>query len=124
MFIESSGWIAAFSVIASHKAVGAIMIIVAILFTMCAVMSIILLKMVRVNSLRWHITHKKKTNRQNINDFPPFLLLQVHSMYRRTGASFQKAQQEFSQGVFTSKTFQSAAAGAASSAAQGAFQGN
>ncbi|XP_028286231.1 secretory carrier-associated membrane protein 2 [Parambassis ranga] len=89
----NSGWIAAFSVIASHKAVGAIMIIVAILFTMCAVMSIILLKM-------------------------------VHSMYRRTGASFQKAQQEFSQGVFTSKTFQTAAAGAASSAAQGAFQGN
>lgn len=49
---------------------------------------------------------------------------QVHSMYRRTGASFHKAQQEFSQGVFTNKTFQTAAAGAASSAAQGAFQQN
>ncbi|TNN79888.1 Secretory carrier-associated membrane protein 2 [Liparis tanakae] len=46
----------------------------------------------------------------------------VHSMYRRTGASFQKAQQEFSQGVFTNKSFQTAAAGAASSAAQGAFR--
>ena len=45
-------------------------------------------------------------------------------MYRRTGASFQKAQQEFSQGVFTSKTFQTAAATAATSAAQGTFQGN
>lgn len=50
------------------------------------------------------------------------LLPQVHSLYRRTGASFQKAQQELSQGVLTNKTFQSAAAGAASSAAQGAFQ--
>lgn len=52
--------------------------------------------------------------------FPP----QVHSMYRRTGASFHKAQQEFSQGVFTSKTFQTAASTAASTAAQGAFQAN
>ncbi|KAM7397090.1 hypothetical protein PAMP_020087 [Pampus punctatissimus] len=89
----NSGWIAAFTVIGSNKAVGSIMIIVAILFTMCAVLSIILLKM-------------------------------VHSMYRRTGASFQKAQQEFSQGVLSNKTFQTAAAGAASTAAQGAFQGN
>ena len=51
-------------------------------------------------------------------------LHKVHSKYRRTGASFNKAQQEFSQGVFTNSTFQSAAAGAASSAAQGAFQRN
>ncbi|XP_068459374.1 secretory carrier-associated membrane protein 2 [Clinocottus analis] len=89
----NSGWISAFTIIGTYKAVGAIMIIVAILFTICAVLSVILLKM-------------------------------VHSMYRRTGASFQKAQQEFSQGVFTNKTFQTAAAGAASTAAQGAFQGN
>ncbi|XP_018531362.1 secretory carrier-associated membrane protein 2 [Lates calcarifer] len=89
----NSGWINAFTAFRANKAVGAIMVIVAILFTICAVLSIVLLKM-------------------------------VHSMYRRTGASFQKAQQEFSQGVFTSKTFQTAAAGAASSAAQGAFQGN
>ncbi|KAE8296785.1 Secretory carrier-associated membrane protein 2 [Larimichthys crocea] len=89
----NSGWIAAFSIIGTNKAVGAIMIIVAILFTICAVLSVILLKM-------------------------------VHSMYRRTGASFQKAQQEFSQGVFTNKTFQTVASGAASSAAQGAFQAN
>ncbi|XP_073328248.1 secretory carrier-associated membrane protein 2 [Pagrus major] len=89
----NSGWITAFTIISSNKAVGAIMIIVSILFTICAVLSVILLKM-------------------------------VHSMYRRTGASFQKAQQEFSQGVFTSKTFQTAAATAATSAAQGTFQGN
>nr|XP_029541575.1 secretory carrier-associated membrane protein 2-like isoform X1 [Oncorhynchus nerka]XP_029541576.1 secretory carrier-associated membrane protein 2-like isoform X1 [Oncorhynchus nerka]XP_029541577.1 secretory carrier-associated membrane protein 2-like isoform X1 [Oncorhynchus nerka] len=49
------------------------------------------------------------------------LLGMVHSQYRRTGASFQKAQQEFSQGVLTNKTFQTAATSAAASAA---FQGN
>ncbi|CAB1338977.1 unnamed protein product [Coregonus sp. 'balchen'] len=51
------------------------------------------------------------------------LLKMVHSKYRRTGANFAKAQQEFSSGVLTNQTFQSAAASAASSAAQGAFQG-
>uniref|UniRef100_A0AAY5LAH1 Secretory carrier-associated membrane protein n=1 Tax=Esox lucius TaxID=8010 RepID=A0AAY5LAH1_ESOLU len=48
----------------------------------------------------------------------------VHSKYRRTGASFSKAQQEFSSGVLTNQTFQSATATAASSAAQGVFQGH
>ncbi|XP_023125148.1 secretory carrier membrane protein 2, like [Amphiprion ocellaris] len=55
------------------------------------------------------------------------LLKIVHSKYRRTGASFSKAQQEFSQGVLTNRSFQSAASSAAASAAQGAFsrgQGN
>uniref|UniRef100_A0A3B3ZHX3 Secretory carrier-associated membrane protein n=1 Tax=Periophthalmus magnuspinnatus TaxID=409849 RepID=A0A3B3ZHX3_9GOBI len=52
------------------------------------------------------------------------LLKMVHSKYRRTGASFSKAQQEFSQGVLTNRTFQSAASTAASSAAQGAFSRN
>ncbi|XP_061830871.1 secretory carrier membrane protein 2, like [Nerophis lumbriciformis] len=45
------------------------------------------------------------------------LLKMVHSKYRRTGASFTKAQHEFSTGVLTNRSFQSAA----SSAAQGAF---
>ncbi|XP_068170020.1 secretory carrier-associated membrane protein 2 [Antennarius striatus] len=88
----NSGWITAVSD-TSNKAVLAIMITVAILFTICAVLSVVLLKM-------------------------------VHSMYRRTGASFQKAQQELSTGVFTSKTFQAAATSAAASASQGAFQQN
>ncbi|XP_062819529.1 secretory carrier-associated membrane protein 2 isoform X1 [Anolis carolinensis] len=48
------------------------------------------------------------------------LLKQVHSLYRRTGASFQRAQEEFSQGILTNRNFQSAA----STAAQGAFRGN
>ncbi|XP_038157253.1 secretory carrier-associated membrane protein 2 isoform X1 [Cyprinodon tularosa] len=89
----NSGWISAFSVIHDKPAVGAIMMVVACLFTVCAVMSVVLLKM-------------------------------VHGLYRRTGASFQKAQQEFSQGVVTSRGFQTAASGAVSAAAQGTFQGN
>ncbi|XP_054901153.1 secretory carrier membrane protein 2, like isoform X3 [Poeciliopsis prolifica] len=52
------------------------------------------------------------------------LLKIVHSKYRNTGASFSKAQQEFSQGVLSNRTVQSAAASAASSAAQGAFSSN
>ncbi|XP_030740175.1 secretory carrier-associated membrane protein 2 isoform X1 [Echinops telfairi] len=48
------------------------------------------------------------------------LLKRVHSLYRRTGASFQQAQEEFSQGIFSNRTFRSAA----SSAARGTFQGN
>ncbi|XP_075875117.1 secretory carrier membrane protein 2, like [Nelusetta ayraudi] len=48
------------------------------------------------------------------------LLKMVHSKYRRTGASFSKAQQEFSQGVLTNRTVQTVAADAATSAAQGA----
>lgn len=49
-----------------------------------------------------------------------FLLQRVHAFYRRTGASFQQAQEEFSQGIFSSRTFRTAA----SSAARGTFQGN
>ncbi|XP_064421879.1 secretory carrier-associated membrane protein 2 isoform X2 [Latimeria chalumnae] len=88
-----SGWIAAWSVINTNLAVAIIMMVVAAFFTICAVLSLLLLK-------------------------------KVHSMYRRTGASFQKAQQEFSQGVLTNKTFQNAATTAATNAAQGAFRGN
>uniref|UniRef100_A0A8C9FRA3 Secretory carrier-associated membrane protein n=1 Tax=Pavo cristatus TaxID=9049 RepID=A0A8C9FRA3_PAVCR len=52
----------------------------------------------------------------------------VHGLYRTTGASFEKAQQEFATGVMSNKTVQTAAANAAStaatSAAQNAFKGN
>ncbi|XP_018608266.1 secretory carrier membrane protein 2, like [Scleropages formosus] len=89
----NSGWITSISMIRSNLGVAVVMMVVAGFFTMCAVLAIILLKM-------------------------------VHSMYRRTGASFQKAQQEFSEGVLTNRTFQTAAATAATSAAQGAFQRN
>ncbi|XP_075064347.1 secretory carrier-associated membrane protein 2 [Mixophyes fleayi] len=56
--------------------------------------------------------------------FSLFLLKKVHSLYRRTGASFQRAQEEFSQGVLTNRTVQNAATGAATAAARGAFQDN
>ncbi|XP_050822813.1 secretory carrier-associated membrane protein 2 [Gopherus flavomarginatus] len=88
-----SGWIAALQETREKWAVSIIMMVVAAFFTVCAVLSL-------------------------------FLLKRVHSLYRRTGASFQRAQEEFSQGILTNRNFQTAAAGAASSAAQGAFQGN
>ncbi|XP_058012382.1 secretory carrier-associated membrane protein 2 [Ahaetulla prasina] len=53
-----------------------------------------------------------------------FLLKRVHSLYRRTGASFQRAQEEFSQGILSNRNFQTAASGAASTVAQNAFRGN
>lgn len=43
-------------------------------------------------------------------------------MYRTTGASFERAQQEFATGVMSNKTVQTAAANAASRAAQGTFK--
>ncbi|XP_022367924.1 secretory carrier-associated membrane protein 2 isoform X1 [Lutra lutra] len=88
--LGDSGWIAALSTLKQdHLAVSIIMMVVAGFFTLCAVLSL-------------------------------FLLKRVHSLYRRTGASFQQAQEEFSQGIFSNRTFRSAA----SSAARGAFQGN
>lgn len=46
-------------------------------------------------------------------------IFQVHKIYRSTGASFAKAQQEFSQGVMRNEAVQNAAANAASGAAKG-----
>lgn len=43
-------------------------------------------------------------------------------MYRTTGASFERAQQEFATGVMSNKTVQTAAANAATRAAQGNFK--
>uniref|UniRef100_G3WSU6 Secretory carrier-associated membrane protein n=1 Tax=Sarcophilus harrisii TaxID=9305 RepID=G3WSU6_SARHA len=87
----NSGWITAVSTVKADSpiAVSVIMMVVAGFFTLCAVLSL-------------------------------FLLKRVHSLYRRTGASFQQAQEEFSQGIFASRTFRNTAAGAA----RGAFQGN
>lgn len=51
-------------------------------------------------------------------------ILQVHSKYRNTGASFSKAKVEFSQEVMANQSFQAATANAATSAAQGMFRRN
>ncbi|XP_077178642.1 secretory carrier-associated membrane protein 3 isoform X2 [Paroedura picta] len=50
------------------------------------------------------------------------MLKRIHSLYRRTGASFQKAQEEFAAGVFSNQTVRTAAANAATGAASNAFR--
>lgn len=52
-----------------------------------------------------------------------FHSFQVHALYRTTGASFEKAQQEFATGVMSNKTVQTAAANAAANAASNAARG-
>jgi len=51
------------------------------------------------------------------------LLFRVHRVYRSTGASMARAQQEFSQGVMSNPHVQQAAAGAASAAVRNQFGG-
>lgn len=46
----------------------------------------------------------------------------VHALYRTTGASFQKAQQEFASGVMSNQTVRSAAANVMATAAQEGFK--
>ncbi|KAK3098720.1 hypothetical protein FSP39_022388 [Pinctada imbricata] len=50
------------------------------------------------------------------------VLVKVHKIYRSTGASFDKAKQEFSTGVMQNQAVQSAAANAAAGAAKGMAQ--
>lgn len=132
-----------------NLAVSIIMMVVAGFFTLCAVLSLFLLKRVS----RGVATHTSAglpcvslvmlPGSPEFSGFPqgrlgflanlwgPELGLgchkltsalpsQVHSLYRRTGASFQQAQEEFSHGIFSNRTFRSAA----TSAAQGTFRGN
>lgn len=47
--------------------------------------------------------------------------LQVHSLYRQTDASFQKAQAEFATGVMSNQAVRQAAVNVAANAAQGSF---
>uniref|UniRef100_A0A803SWW7 Secretory carrier-associated membrane protein n=1 Tax=Anolis carolinensis TaxID=28377 RepID=A0A803SWW7_ANOCA len=50
------------------------------------------------------------------------MLKRIHSLYRRTGASFQKAQEEFAAGVFSNQAVRTAAANAAAGAATSTFR--
>nr|XP_060614541.1 secretory carrier-associated membrane protein 3-like [Anolis sagrei ordinatus] len=52
------------------------------------------------------------------------MLKRIHSLYRRTGASFQKAQEEFAAGVFSNQAVRTAAANAAAGAATSTFRGS
>ncbi|XP_078388430.1 secretory carrier-associated membrane protein 2-like [Cetorhinus maximus] len=88
-----SGWIAALSWTKQNLAVAVVMMVVSVFFTVCAVLSLLLVQ-------------------------------RVHSIFRSTGASFQRAQEEFSHGVFSNTTVRNAAATAATAAAQSTFQGN
>lgn len=56
------------------------------------------------------------------SDPEPTAVFQIHSLYRRTGASFQKAQEEFAAGVFSNQAVRTAAANAAAGAATNAFR--
>lgn len=48
------------------------------------------------------------------------MLIRVHRIYRSTGASFAKAQEEFAQGVMSNRTVQTTAGNAAAAAARNA----
>ncbi|XP_022244592.1 secretory carrier-associated membrane protein 1-like isoform X2 [Limulus polyphemus] len=52
-----------------------------------------------------------------------FMLMKVHNIYRNTGASFAKAQQEFAQGVLRNEHVQTAAVGAAQTAVNQSYGG-
>lgn len=53
-----------------------------------------------------------------------FMLIKIHRMYRSTGASFAKAQQEFSAGILQNEHVQNAAVNAATGAARQTMQQN
>ena len=74
-------------------------------YYMCPAWIALLINCIHFHYLRWHF------------------LCQVHKIYRSTGASFQKAQAEFAQGVMKNEAVQHAAADAAANAARGAVQG-
>uniref|UniRef100_G3NG98 Secretory carrier-associated membrane protein n=1 Tax=Gasterosteus aculeatus TaxID=69293 RepID=G3NG98_GASAC len=90
MYKAFSGWIVSLAALNYSVAVGAIMMMNALLFTAQAAIGV-------------------------------FMLKKVHSMYRQTDASFQKAQAEFATGVMSNQAVRQAATSAATSAAQGAF---
>jgi len=52
-----------------------------------------------------------------------FMLMRVHGIYRSTGASFAKAQQEFSSGVMRNEHVQGAASNIASEAIRSQLSG-
>ncbi|TNM89416.1 hypothetical protein fugu_003650 [Takifugu bimaculatus] len=110
------GWIAALTGLNTSVPVGIIMLLIAALFTALSVCSLIMFKKVR----------RRRGDRPLwVQKHDRFSLCspQVHALYRTTGASFEKAQQEFATGVMSNKTVQTAAANAAANAASNAARG-
>lgn len=85
------GFINGLQSINKNVAVGVIMIIIGVLFAICAGLAMI-------------------------------FLIRVHRIYRSSGASFSKAQQEFAQGVMRNKTVQQTATSVATEAARSAAE--
>ncbi|NXE84544.1 SCAM3 protein, partial [Cochlearius cochlearius] len=98
-----SGWILSLIALRKNTAVAVMMMLVSLFFTAVAVLGIIMLK-------------KASLDRTSGPECP------IHSLYRRTGASFQKAQEEFAAGVFSNQVVRTAAANAAAGAATNAFR--
>lgn len=70
------------------------------------------------NSIRYLLTCRKYNAYSNL-----FVIYcyQIHSLYRGTGASFQKAQSEFTTGVLRNENVRNAGASMAAGAAQSAM---
>ncbi|KAK7811663.1 hypothetical protein U0070_022306 [Myodes glareolus] len=112
------GWISSLTGLNKNIPVGIMMIIIAALFTASAVISLVMFKKDLMGLGYMPV----------LGSMVHMMSSLVHGLYRTTGASFEKAQQEFATGVMSNKTVQTAAANAAStaatSAAQNAFKGN
>lgn len=138
----ASGWIASLTGLNASIPVGIIMLLIAALFTALSVCSLIMFKKVSRQAFHlWFVQHPRGQMKlaamtvkfvifhrrwyKNIGLADRFSLcsLQVHALYRTTGASFEKAQQEFATGVMSNKTVQTAAANAAANAASNAARG-
>lgn len=102
------------------------MLLIAALFTALSVCSLIMFKKVSERSavtLASVGNHHHYHQRPHLADLFCLSPIQVHALYRTTGASFEKAQQEFATGVMSNKTVQTAAANAAANAASNAARG-